>query len=112
MLDKTGTITEGKPDVVEAVGLDDQEAAAALLAIESRSEHPLAEAVTRPPAHHRRSSSTRDRRDESLTGKGVKAIGERQPSGTSATAACWKRTASLSGMPTRNMNGLAGSRPP
>ncbi len=47
VLDKTGTITEGKPEVQEAVGLDDAEAAAALYAIESRSEHPLAEAVVR-----------------------------------------------------------------
>ncbi|MBV6405658.1 MAG: putative copper-transporting ATPase PacS [Flavobacteriales bacterium] len=47
VLDKTGTITEGKPAVIEAIGLDDAEAAAALLAIESRSEHPLAEAVVR-----------------------------------------------------------------
>ncbi|HQW42466.1 MAG TPA: heavy metal translocating P-type ATPase, partial [Flavobacteriales bacterium] len=47
VLDKTGTITEGKPEVVEAIGLENSEAAAALLAIESRSEHPLAEAVVR-----------------------------------------------------------------
>ena len=47
VLDKTGTITEGKPEVVDAMGLDDAQAAAALLAIESRSEHPLAEAVVR-----------------------------------------------------------------
>ena len=47
VLDKTGTITEGKPEVQEAVGLDDAEATAALYAIESRSEHPLAEAVVR-----------------------------------------------------------------
>ena len=47
VFDKTGTLTEGRPDVVEAVGLDDAEAAAALLAIESRSEHPLGEAVVR-----------------------------------------------------------------
>lgn len=47
VLDKTGTITEGKPEVQEAIGLEDAEAAAALYAIESRSEHPLAEAVVR-----------------------------------------------------------------
>jgi Cu2+-exporting ATPase len=53
VLDKTGTITEGKPEVVEAMGLEDDEVASALLAIESRSKHPLAEAVVRhlqPPA--------------------------------------------------------------
>ena len=47
VLDKTGTITEGHPDVVEAIGLEDPRVAGALLAIESRSTHPLAEAVVR-----------------------------------------------------------------
>lgn len=77
VLDKTGTITEGKPEVVEAIGLEDREAAAALLAIESRSEHPLAEAVvrylntvhgTRVIGHNAAISGF-----ESITGKGVKA---------------------------------------
>ncbi|HNM70474.1 MAG TPA: heavy metal translocating P-type ATPase [Flavobacteriales bacterium] len=54
VLDKTGTITEGKPEVQEAIGLDDTEAAAALYAIESRSEHPLAEAVVRYLSPHPR----------------------------------------------------------
>ena len=73
VLDKTGTITEGKPEVVDAAGLDDNEAAAALLAIESRSEHPLAEAVARhlhaTGTHH----APKVDAFESLTGKGVKA---------------------------------------
>jgi Cu2+-exporting ATPase len=47
VLDKTGTITEGKPEVVEAIGLENAEVASALWMIESRSEHPLAEAVLR-----------------------------------------------------------------
>jgi Cu2+-exporting ATPase len=47
VLDKTGTITEGRPEVVEAVGLDDVEAARALFAIEARSSHPLADAIVR-----------------------------------------------------------------
>src|SRR5690606_7702376 len=47
VLDKTGTITEGKPEVVGTNGLEDPEAASVLLAIESLSEHPLADAVVR-----------------------------------------------------------------
>jgi Cu2+-exporting ATPase len=47
VVDKTGTITEGKPEVVEAMGLEDDAVASALLMIESRSKHPLAEAVVR-----------------------------------------------------------------
>ncbi len=73
VLDKTGTITEGKPEVVEAVGLTRQAVASAVLAIESRSEHPLAEAVVRhlhaSGVHHTASVGAFD----SLTGKGVKA---------------------------------------
>jgi P-type Cu2+ transporter len=42
VLDKTGTITEGRPQVVEAVGLEDGSAMRALRAIGSRSQHPLA----------------------------------------------------------------------
>nr|MBP9081389.1 copper-translocating P-type ATPase [Flavobacteriales bacterium] len=76
VLDKTGTITEGKPEVQEAIGLDDAEAAAALMAIESRSEHPLAEAVVR---HLNQSygpmitGPNAINLFESLTGKGAQA---------------------------------------
>jgi Cu2+-exporting ATPase len=86
VLDKTGTITEGKPEVVEALGLEDAEVASALLMIESRSKHPLAEAVVghlsnalAASTHAERSRSGVDRdvarltHFEDLTGKGVKA---------------------------------------
>ncbi len=87
VLDKTGTITEGKPEVVEAMGLDDVAVASALLMIETRSKHPLADAVVQhlnnaPAAstHAERSRSGVDRDGiaglthfEDLTGKGVKA---------------------------------------
>ncbi len=73
VLDKTGTITEGKPEVIEAIGLDNPEAAAALLAIESRSEHPLAEAVTRYLHAHGTHQAAAITAFESITGKGVKA---------------------------------------
>lgn len=91
VLDKTGTITEGKPEVVEAMGLEDTEVASVLWMIESRSEHPLAEAVVRHlsnaavPSTQASAIATAkaDRVDlngtthvsqfESLTGKGVKA---------------------------------------
>ncbi|MGV3637787.1 MAG: heavy metal translocating P-type ATPase, partial [Flavobacteriales bacterium] len=77
VLDKTGTLTEGKPVVVDAVGLEDAEGTRALLAIASRSKHPLAMAV----AHHlAQAVRPGDRADqpvvgyyEDLTGKGVKA---------------------------------------
>jgi Cu2+-exporting ATPase len=47
VLDKTGTITEGKPKLVEAigVGITDQEALRLALSLEQRSEHSLGRAI-------------------------------------------------------------------
>ncbi len=75
VLDKTGTITEGKPEVVDIVWADgnaDIELLSnALLAIESLSEHPLADAVVK---HFSKQSSLKVDGFESITGMGVKAI--------------------------------------
>jgi Cu2+-exporting ATPase len=49
VMDKTGTVTEGHPvvgDVITADGVGTQELLRVALALESRSEHPLARAVT------------------------------------------------------------------
>jgi Cd2+/Zn2+-exporting ATPase len=48
--DKTGTLTEGKPrltDIVPAAGVSEAELLAVAIAIEARSDHPLAAAVVR-----------------------------------------------------------------
>ena len=48
--DKTGTLTEGRPrltDVVPAPGVDERELLAVAVAVESRSDHPLAAAIVR-----------------------------------------------------------------
>lgn len=71
VLDKTGTITEGKPRVTDIHWfIQDEIKKAVLSAIEKHSEHPLAEAVVKflnidkkVNLHH----------FESITGKGVKA---------------------------------------
>lgn len=74
ILDKTGTITEGKPQVTNLninAGAD-QQLRQVLLSIESQSEHPLAEAV----ANKLRSEGINPidvHRIESITGQGVKA---------------------------------------
>jgi Cd2+/Zn2+-exporting ATPase len=48
--DKTGTLTEGRPrltDLVPAPGVDELELLGVAVAVESRSDHPLAEAIGR-----------------------------------------------------------------
>ena len=81
VLDKTGTITEGRPVVKEIywnIPVTEREKYATILsAIESLSEHPLAEAVV---DHLRVNTGTRLSFDhfESLTGKGVEAIFEKE----------------------------------
>ena len=72
VLDKTGTITQGRPEVTDIIWLNnDTTNADALASIERLSEHPLAEAVVKYlqrkvylPVHH----------FESITGFGAKAI--------------------------------------
>ncbi|UII24350.1 heavy metal translocating P-type ATPase [Fulvivirga ligni] len=71
ILDKTGTITQGKPTVADIRWLDETQKSV-LLAIESQSGHPLASAVVNylKDAQVKSSIITEF---ESITGKGVKA---------------------------------------
>ena len=49
VMDKTGTITEGKPsvtDIISAEGTDTNELLSTALSLEQRSEHPLSRAIT------------------------------------------------------------------
>ena len=78
VLDKTGTITQGKPEVVDVKwksGAGAKELSSLLFTIEQRSEHPLAEAVVN---YYKDKSMQRLSLDsfESLTGKGVKVMYE------------------------------------
>ncbi|WP_428742038.1 heavy metal translocating P-type ATPase [Tenacibaculum sp.] len=71
ILDKTGTITEGKPQVANIHWLDnDNSAQNILLSIEKKSEHPLAEAVVK---HLGELSTVELSNFDSITGKGAKA---------------------------------------
>lgn len=75
ILDKTGTITEGKPVVTDirfSKDASEEELKSILLAIESQSEHPLAEAVVQ----YLRQQSVKPvpvNKIESVTGKGILA---------------------------------------
>lgn len=75
ILDKTGTITEGKPVVTDFIWLEGQENAELskiLFALESLSEHPLAEAVVNQLKAGMQGTEPLDN-FESITGRGVKA---------------------------------------
>ncbi len=72
VLDKTGTITEGRPQVTGIKWLNNDDAANEILfSIEKQSEHPLAEAVVK----HLEGVSNITLSDfDSITGKGAKAV--------------------------------------
>lgn len=71
ILDKTGTITEGKPNVNGIVWFNEDDTAKSVLySIEKQSEHPLAEAVVKHFYHTPLVSLSAF---DSITGKGVKA---------------------------------------
>ena len=74
--DKTGTLTEGKPQVTDIIpvdGLPDKEFLSIASAIESRSEHPLAEAIVKYAKECGAEISIISE-FESIPGKGAKAV--------------------------------------
>ncbi len=75
VVDKTGTLTEGKPTLTDvvAVGNSTEQSVLELAAgIERGSEHPLAEAIV-SGAHERNFAPGKVTEFEAVTGKGVKA---------------------------------------
>ena len=75
VLDKTGTITEGRPrvtDVVLAGGTGEEELLRLAAAVEGSSEHPLADAVVRSARERRLVSIEPVAAFASVTGKGVR----------------------------------------
>jgi Cu+-exporting ATPase len=76
VIDKTGTLTEGRPRVTAILpeeGWNEEELLAACAGLEARSEHPLAEAVVRG-AGERGIEPASVESFESLTGKGVRGL--------------------------------------
>ncbi|MCX8226846.1 MAG: heavy metal translocating P-type ATPase, partial [Sulfitobacter sp.] len=74
-LDKTGTVTEGRPELTDLIlteGFDRAEVLALIAAVEAQSEHPVAEAIVR--AAHAEIVTRYDIENfESITGYGVRA---------------------------------------
>jgi len=76
IVDKTGTLTEGKPavtDVIAAAGFSERDLVAAAASLESGSAHPLAHAVLEH-AKQQGIATTPIRDFRSVTGKGVQAV--------------------------------------
>ena len=72
ILDKTGTITEGKPVVADIIWLNnDNSSLAAFVSLEKQSEHPLADAVVK---HFTKVQDLPVQQFESITGLGAKAF--------------------------------------
>ena len=75
--DKTGTLTEGRPritDIVAASGVSDDELMTIAVAVESLSDHPLAEAIARDGRQFLDELPVPPASDlQSLTGRGVQA---------------------------------------
>lgn len=75
LLDKTGTITKGEPEVVEVYNISDfseNELIRLSASAERRSEHPLGEAIIRN-AEKRRVLLSEPKNFKSVSGKGIKA---------------------------------------
>jgi Cu2+-exporting ATPase len=74
VLDKTGTLTRGEPEVVEIISgdLDDDELLRLVAAVERESEHPLAEAIVKA-AEERGGERLRAGQFESVAGHGAVA---------------------------------------
>jgi Cu2+-exporting ATPase len=78
VIDKTGTITEGKPSLVsyKSFGnLSNEDILKYAASVDANSEHPLAEAIVKG-ARERNIGLTKMSDFESITGKGVQAIHE------------------------------------
>ncbi len=76
VLDKTGTITEGKPaltEIVTADGVDETELLRLVASAEQASEHPLAQAIV-TGARERGLTLSETTEFDSITGKGIRAL--------------------------------------
>ncbi|KCZ90265.1 heavy metal translocating P-type ATPase [Hyphomonas jannaschiana] len=80
--DKTGTLTEGTPKLVDIVsneGSSEEELLSVAAAVESLSDHPLAEAVVRDASRRLGARVSPATEFSSLTGRGVSAVVDGKP---------------------------------
>lgn len=80
LLDKTGTITQGQPEVVEVITADkasEQQLIQLAASLEKHSEHPLADAIMRYAQKHAIKPLTTEA-FEAIAGQGVQAVVAKQ----------------------------------
>ena len=88
IVDKTGTLTEGKPSFDRAIGFDgytETEALRLAASLDQGSEHPLADAIVRA-AREQVLTLSRVDKFESSTGIGVRGVIDQQPMALGNTA--------------------------
>lgn len=75
IMDKTGTLTEGKPSVTDIIskGISQEELLSIAASVESRSEHPIAQAIVEY-AGRRNVSPGKVESFQSFTGHGISAV--------------------------------------
>jgi len=109
VLDKTGTLTKGEPEVVAIVtqdGIDEAELLRLSAAVERESEHPLAEAIVRE-AQERNLDFPQAASFEAVAGHGAVATVEGQRLAIGNARLVEREQASLNGL-TETANELAG----
>lgn len=72
VLDKTGTITEGKPSVTDVFNISENDVPEVILAMEMHSKHPIADAIVN--YYNKSVKPAEVEHIEDITGKGVKAV--------------------------------------
>ena len=81
--DKTGTLTEGRPqltDVAAAAGVSEDELLGVAVAVESRSDHPLAAAIVRDGTARLAGAIALAASDvTAITGRGIRAVVDGEP---------------------------------
>ncbi len=113
VVDKTGTLTEGKPKVVAivpAAGFAEDDILRIAASVERASEHPLADAIVRAAKR----SNSPSLRSNSSTRRRARARPEKSTAGAScsATQDTWGRSASTPGRSMPRPNGCARTAPP
>ena len=114
VVDKTGTLTEGKPKVVAivaAAGFDENEILRLAASVERASEHPLADAIVRSAKERKSRSRARWKNSTRRPARARPARSTARPS-LWAMRISWRRSASKPSRCTSRANACAATAPP